>query len=100
MVCLQRPSLTPADRWCALNLILCLIVFRVVFLRELFNGLIEAVINEVEPRGVFGLDPLDAEAKITGAVEVVGLVCDRFGASAQPTGVCMECRIKQTTLHT
>jgi dynein heavy chain len=52
----------------------------VVFLRELFNGLIEAVINEVEPRAVFGLDPLDAQAKITGAVEVVTKVITSYKA--------------------
>ncbi len=43
---------------------------------------------------------LCTECRRTGAVELVGLVCDRFGASAQPTGVCTECRIRQTALHT
>ncbi len=42
-------------------------------------------------RGPMGLC---TECRRTGAVEVVGLVCDRFGASAQPTGVCTECRIR------
>ncbi|HJM71915.1 MAG: hypothetical protein QF777_11345 [Acidimicrobiales bacterium] len=35
----------------------------------------------------------------TGAVEVVGLVCDRFGASAQPTGVCTTCSTRRTVLR-
>lgn len=36
----------------------------------------------------------------TGAVEVVGLVCDRFGASAQPTGVCAECSTRSSPRRT
>ena len=48
-------------------------------------------------RGPMGLC---TECRRTGAVEVVGLVCDRFGASAHPTGVCTECRIRQTAIHT
>lgn len=36
----------------------------------------------------------------TGAVEVVGLVCDRFGASAQPTGVCTTCSIRSDPRRT
>ncbi len=48
-------------------------------------------------RGPMGLC---TECRRTGAVEVVGLVCDRFGASAQPTGVCAECSTRSSPRRT
>jgi len=43
---------------------------------------------------------LCTECRRAGAVDVVGLVCDRSGASAQPTGVCTECRTSRHVLRT
>ena len=46
----------------------------VIFLRELFNELICSVINFVEPRSVYGLEPQDNAAKIVEALRVMNAI--------------------------
>ncbi len=59
-----------------------------------------AAVGHSKGRAQMKINGLCTDCQRAGSVEVIGLVCDRSGASAKPTGLCSDCRTRRHLLHT